>query len=256
MQKSDYALNLMKQFKNVLNVEGLSYYLSELYSEINRACGGKVKILELGAGAGTSARYLTSQAILRTDLLVINDGSVQGSVDAENLPFPDGSFDLIFGMDFFHHIPHPTAALNEMKRVLNPNSKEIQVIMIEPYVSFFSYLPYKLFHSEETSLFKKRKLSEPVVGNEPQDGDQVIPKLYFSSKIGRNKIDRIFPAESYKIETKFISFLSFFATGGINNPLPTPTWIIKSLLYVEKKIPNQIMKYFGSRMIITINLRN
>lgn len=87
MQRSDYVLNLKKQFKNVLNVEGLDYFLSDLYGEINSACGSKVKILELGAGAGTSARYLTSQSILRTDLLEVDNQSIQGSVDAESLPF-------------------------------------------------------------------------------------------------------------------------------------------------------------------------
>ena len=40
--------------------------------------------------------------------------------DAEALPFPDGSFDLVVGHAFLHHLPQPAAALREAHRVLVP----------------------------------------------------------------------------------------------------------------------------------------
>lgn len=40
--------------------------------------------------------------------------------DAEELPYPDGTFDLVAGHAFLHHLPDPPAALAEMYRVLRP----------------------------------------------------------------------------------------------------------------------------------------
>ncbi|HEX2030538.1 MAG TPA: class I SAM-dependent methyltransferase [Actinomycetota bacterium] len=40
--------------------------------------------------------------------------------DAERLPYEDGSFDLVTGHAFLHHLPEPRAALREIHRVLAP----------------------------------------------------------------------------------------------------------------------------------------
>lgn len=40
--------------------------------------------------------------------------------DAEHLPFDDGSFDLVIGHAFLHHLPVPAIALREVARVLQP----------------------------------------------------------------------------------------------------------------------------------------
>jgi ubiquinone/menaquinone biosynthesis C-methylase UbiE len=42
------------------------------------------------------------------------------ATDAERLPFPDQSFDLVFGHAVLHHLPHLPAALTEFRRVLRP----------------------------------------------------------------------------------------------------------------------------------------
>jgi SAM-dependent methyltransferase len=40
--------------------------------------------------------------------------------DAERLPYDDGTFDLVVGHAFLHHVPDPPGALAEMARVLRP----------------------------------------------------------------------------------------------------------------------------------------
>jgi len=40
--------------------------------------------------------------------------------DAEALPYPDESFDLVVGHAFLHHLPDPRQALREARRVLRP----------------------------------------------------------------------------------------------------------------------------------------
>jgi len=43
--------------------------------------------------------------------------------DAERLPFPDNSFDLVFGHAILHHIPDLDAAFSEFRRVLRPGGR-------------------------------------------------------------------------------------------------------------------------------------
>ncbi|MBC7261011.1 MAG: class I SAM-dependent methyltransferase, partial [Chloroflexi bacterium] len=40
------------------------------------------------------------------------------ALDAENIPFKEGTFDAIFAMTMIHHLPHPVKMLNEVHRVL------------------------------------------------------------------------------------------------------------------------------------------
>lgn len=40
--------------------------------------------------------------------------------DSENLPYEEGSFDILLCMHSFHHYPHPIKSLREMLRVLVP----------------------------------------------------------------------------------------------------------------------------------------
>jgi len=256
MENSKYTAKLIAQSENVTKTAGIDFYLSVLYQTLQDACRGKGRILELGAGAGTSKKYLDSQNIYRTDLIICDEPGVRGNVDAQALPFEDESFDLIIGMDFIHHIQKPVLAMREMKRVLDSKSGGIQIVFIEPYVSLVSYLPYKIFHSEQTSLIKKRKLKEPLVGPIAEDGDQTIPRLLFCSKKGRALVEDVFPKEVYEILINHVSIWSFFVTGGINRPLPTPTWLVRFFLQVESKLPKKIMELASSRMVIKIQKKS
>jgi len=92
------------------------------------------KILEIGVGAGTDhlqwARAgadcygvdLTDAAIdaTRTHLSVYGFESNLRRTDAEVLPFPDASFDLVYSWGVIHHSEKPDNIIREIKRVLRP----------------------------------------------------------------------------------------------------------------------------------------
>ncbi len=95
------------------------------------------RVLEVGAGTGFFLINLWQAGYVGDDVHAtdISEGMleickrnaaehgldvavVQG--DAEDLPYPDGRFDLVIGHAFLHHLPDPAAALREMHRVLAP----------------------------------------------------------------------------------------------------------------------------------------
>jgi ubiquinone/menaquinone biosynthesis C-methylase UbiE len=95
--------------------------------------------LEIGAGTGFFALNLKQAGVL--DEVHVSDVSagmvdsarrnarglgfeVQGAVaGAENLPYEDGTFDLVIGHAVIHHIPDVESALREVLRVLRPGGR-------------------------------------------------------------------------------------------------------------------------------------
>jgi ubiquinone/menaquinone biosynthesis C-methylase UbiE len=94
-------------------------------------------VLEVGCGLGTDAvqfgrnhaRYtgvdLTPRSIELTALR-FRQQKLDGrflTADAENLPFPDGSFDLVYSHGVLHHTPNTERAIQEVHRVLKPDGR-------------------------------------------------------------------------------------------------------------------------------------
>ena len=92
--------------------------------------------LEIGAGTGYfSLNLMQAGAIARATATDISPGMLATleanaerlgvsvttmATDAETLPFPDESFDLVFGHAVLHHIPDLGQAFSEFARVLRP----------------------------------------------------------------------------------------------------------------------------------------
>ncbi len=100
------------------------------------------KILEVGVGAGTDhlqwARAgcechgvdLTQAAIdtTRARLSLYGFDSNLQRLDAETLPFPDATFDLVYSWGVIHHSERPEAILDEIRRVLKPGGRFVGMI--------------------------------------------------------------------------------------------------------------------------------
>jgi len=101
--------------------------------------GGRV--LDVACGAGTNFRYLPSTAQLvgvdvsaemvaaaRAELTRLRRGGTVYRMDAENLEFPDDSFDTVVSALSTCTFPDPVAALSEMARVCRPDGR---VLLLE-----------------------------------------------------------------------------------------------------------------------------
>lgn len=242
-----YDRQLRIQFEN-LNRPALRVYFNYLYSLISEHIKIDDRLLEIGAGSGSSIKFLADFNVLRTDYLDSNKDLVMCGVNAENLPFDNDSFDAVIAVDMIHHLADPKKGIQESLRVCKSNGI---VLIVEPYISLLSYPIYKLFHPEDTSIpFRPEKVLRKM-NSDPSNGDQTILQCLINSEWFKSESEKL--DSSFEIEqlTRF-SILSFFATGGINNPLPTPAFIIKIAIKLEALLPQCIHRFFASRQILIL----
>jgi ubiquinone/menaquinone biosynthesis C-methylase UbiE len=105
------------------------------FAEFDRWRGRRV--LEVGVGLGTDfVRFVrggaqatgidlteAAAALVRTRLELEGLDADVRAADAEELPFPDGSFDLVYSWGVLHHTPNTRKALDEVRRVLAPGGE-------------------------------------------------------------------------------------------------------------------------------------
>lgn len=245
--KKDYIEILKKQFENAKK-QPMSTYFENLYLEISKRIPQSAYTLEVGAGAGISSVFLPEHNVFRTDLISANADLVKENVDVLDLPFGDNEFDAIFAVDVLHHLSDPFNGLIQLDRVKKQNGK---IVIVEPYVSFLSYPIYKIFHTEKTSLFLRERDLVQDRDKDPSIGNQIVAQTIFNRRSLSKKLDKIF-GQGTKISLTYRDIFGFFATGGINKPLNTPSSLIRILLKLENRIPQLITRLVASRIVIEI----
>jgi glycosyltransferase involved in cell wall biosynthesis/ubiquinone/menaquinone biosynthesis C-methylase UbiE len=117
--------------------------------EFDRHAGESV--LEIGAGIGTDLAQFAKNGAIVTDLelakghmaLARENFEVRGLKgkfvcgDAENMPFGDASFDVVYGNGVIHHIPQTGQVVSEIFRVLKPGGKAIIMVYRENSLQYW-----------------------------------------------------------------------------------------------------------------------
>ena len=119
------------------------------------------RVLEIGCGVGTDTiRFaragaditsidLTEHAVRLTKRWLELEG-LPGAVrraDAEQLPFGDGSFDLVYSWGVLHHTPRLPAAIAEVRRVLRPGGEaRVMLYARRSWFAWGVWARYALLH--------------------------------------------------------------------------------------------------------------
>ena len=237
-----YAEQLRIQRKNS-SLPSIQIYLNSLYGRVENEIELDGEYLEIGAGAGISKDFLKEYGIQRTDFMGSEDTDIRGNVDAHDLPYKNDEFDGVLLFDALHHFTMPLDAMKECLRVTKPGGK---IILIEPYVSLFSYPIYKFFHFEKTSWIYRLDSLDGARGD-PEQGDQGISKAIIKTlKNSKTQQLKDISSWNYSLITPF----SFFLTGGATSPLKIPSSIIKLALKIEYRIPKVLMQFIAARVFI------
>lgn len=120
--------------------------LKAIYDEWYRALARGLpavegKVLELGSGAGFCEQVIPG--VITSE--VFHCAGVKVIADAQRLPFRSGSLRAIVMTNVLHHMPHVERFFAEACRCLRTGGK---ILMIEPWVTWWSTLVYKHLHHE------------------------------------------------------------------------------------------------------------
>ncbi len=194
--------------------------------------------LEVGCGLGSDLRKFSRFGLRVTGLdyspenaylskLGLQLYNLNGKVvagDAECLPFPENSFDLVYSWGCLHHTPHTQKGVDELFRVLRPGGKAMVMLYHKGYQFWYMLICYWLgFRWLDRNL---------------QD--------YISNKYDQTPLSRMHSRRQlYKIFEKFnevnIRVVTF---GGIQfHPMLKYVW------FIFQKFP-WLMKKLGSFAII------
>jgi ubiquinone/menaquinone biosynthesis C-methylase UbiE len=167
-------------------------------------------ILEIGAGISLFAEDLAQKnRVVLTDInaTLLNQCSERCDLvvaDAENLPFPDSSFDFIYLVGVLHHLPDQAKGIREIKRVLR---KEGRIFISEPTkwsVNLIYYLGRKLF----IFLFGKEFVKRLVGCGTPDEAFLDTKRLKKTFSLEFNiKVRKISPIRLLPV--KFLDNISF-----------------------------------------------
>jgi len=137
------------------------------FAEFNQYQGKKV--LEIGVGLGAdhqkyaeggaylSGIDLTKRSIEHTRRRFQALGLVSELrvADAENLPFDDKAFDLVYSWGVLHHSPDTVKAINELFRVLRQDgTAKIMIYHKYSFVGFMLWFKYALLKLKPTTPLK------------------------------------------------------------------------------------------------------
>jgi len=110
----------------MFSVEFLHVIREYEYKKVVERFSPGIRILEIGGGTGYQAKRLMEDGFV-VDSVDIPTSNFAGQLefpvqpyDGRNIPFPDGSFDVVFSSNVLEHVLDLSYLQAEMKRVLKP----------------------------------------------------------------------------------------------------------------------------------------
>lgn len=106
--------------------------------------GGEI-ILDMGAKDMRYAHYFKNASYIAIDIEPMTSSGLMIQGDAHNLPFIDNAFDTIISTEVIEHTTWPWIVLQELSRVLKPNSK---LVISWPWLYPVTHHDYWRIHIE------------------------------------------------------------------------------------------------------------
>lgn len=126
--------------------------------------GDKIKILEIGAGAGWQAKKMFECGYSVEAIDIAQSNYLEQRVwevknyDGRNIPFPDYSFDVVFSSSVLEHIANLKEFQKEIKRVLKDDGIAVHIVPGTAW-RFWTNISHYPFLIKEISRLALRKFS-------------------------------------------------------------------------------------------------
>jgi SAM-dependent methyltransferase len=217
----------------------------DFFRRIAGACASGIT-LEIGGGIGN----------LKTRLPDVIASDIQFApwldmvIDAQRLPFADGSLGNIVMLDVLHHIEYPILFFREAQRVLRSGGR---VVMIEPAITPGSTIFYRLFHEEPVDMsVDPLATGAPNHERGPYEGNQAIPTLIATRHQARFRA--LLPALSIS-RVHWLSFVVYPLSGGFRRWSLLGPAAANLGLRVERPLEPVLGRLFGFRLMMVLQRR-
>jgi len=211
----------------------------EWYSTLAKELpAGDDQVLEVGSGAGYCERFIPG--LITSEIFHCSRARVV--INAQQIPFADGSLRAIIMTDVLHHIPHVERFFAEASRCLRRGGK---ILMIEPWVTPWSQWVYTHLHHEP---FRPQAGDWSFSSSGPLSGsNSAIPWIVFVRD--RRKFESLFPKLSIERIRPFMPFRYLVSGGvGLRSLMPGSTHAAWAALerMLESQMPRFAMFAFVS----------
>ncbi len=160
---------------------------------------GGEDVLEIGGGMGTDLAQFARHGARVTDIdlsighlrLAQENFRLRGldgqfiHHDAETLPFPDASFDLVYSNGVLHHTPNTRQVVDEIFRVLRPGGRVIAMFYAERSLIFWRNVTW--YHGLADTMLEKYSIGEVMsrTVEVSEIGARPLVKVYTASRLRR-----------------------------------------------------------------------
>jgi SAM-dependent methyltransferase len=203
-------------------------YQEQFFARLLQHRNEKGPSVEVGAGPGFFKQF--APAVFSTDLIPCPWLDI--AADAQHLPFRSGSVANVFGLDMLHHLAAPLDFLREAARVLIPGGR---LILIEPWITPFSWLLFRFFHQERCDLSETPWLARDQGSSAEKlafDGNQAIPYLLFGPRRCSETLRSLPDFQVVDLE-RFCLF-TYLLSGGFNHASLLPAFLYSALAKFER----------------------
>ncbi len=207
----------------------------ENFCEENRG----LKIIEIGSAGGILKDFFPG--ITTSDVRICE--GVDLVIDAQSLPLPNDSLDLLMGKDVLHHLPEVSLHFYEISRVLKPGSS---AVYLEPNWNFFSKIIYKYLHPEP---WREDLESWSFPSNGPMDSNQAMAKMIFVRDY--DLFVTRYPNLNAEIIEIPLNSLAFLLSGGVHMRNRISSQLLTKLYILESRSKHWL-KLFGINRVIKI----
>jgi glycosyltransferase involved in cell wall biosynthesis/ubiquinone/menaquinone biosynthesis C-methylase UbiE len=157
-------------------------------------------VLEIGGGMGTDLAQFALHGATVTDLdlsaghleLAKENFRLRGLNgnfvlhDAESLPFPDGSFDLVYSNGVLHHTPNTRDVVGEIYRVLKPGGRAIVMMYAENAIHYWRNIFYAVgLRDGELLQWSPGAIMSHVVERSDTASARPLVKVYTKKRLAR-----------------------------------------------------------------------
>jgi SAM-dependent methyltransferase len=169
-------------------------------------------------------------------------------VDAEQLPYDDGTIANLVLIDVFHHLPSPARFFDSASRVLARGGR---VVLLEPYCSAASYFAYRRFHHERTDLDTPPFDDDAEAAASPMAANQARATLVFF----RNgaEYEQRWPSLPI-VERRLLALLTYPLSGGFTRPKLVPDAAYRPLAVAERAL-SPLARLLAFRCLVVLEKR-